>query len=145
MISAYTPTQISHYLSHISLPLHFHPSSAPDLPFLTALHTHQLSTMPYENLSLHYSPDHQVRLDPQHLYEKLVTGGWGRGGYCMEIAVFFNHILRGLGFEVYTAGARVRPRVDGVPRGEYLGWYVWWFLLTVFFPSVSALRLGYIL
>ena len=30
----------------------------------------------------------------------------------MEIAVFFNHILRALGFEVYTAGARVRPVCD---------------------------------
>lgn len=108
MQSAYTPTQLSHYLTRISLP---NPPSPPrlDLPFLTALHTHQLCTVPYENLSLHYSPDHTVRLDPQHLYRKLVTGGRGRGGYCMEIAVFFNHILRALGFEVYTAGARVRP------------------------------------
>ncbi len=124
MPSAYTPTQLSHYLTHISLPPHLHPSppsssppspSTPStpltltLPLLTALHTHQLATIPYENLSLHYSPHHTVRLDPQHLYRKLVTGGRGRGGYCMEIAVLFNHVLRGLGFEVYTAGARVRP------------------------------------
>lgn len=116
MPSAYTPTQLSTYLTHISLPPHLHPSHTTpprlDLPFLTALHTHQLSTIPYENLSLHYSPDHTVRLDPQHLYRKLVTGGKGRGGYCMEIAVFFNHILLALGFEVYTAGARVRPVCD---------------------------------
>lgn len=121
MTSAYTPTQLSHYLSHIALPTtHLHPpSSSPttttttplDLPFLTALHTHQISTVPYENLSLHYSPpdDRTLRLDPEHLYRKLVTGGRGRGGYCMEIAVFFNNVLRGFGFEAYTAGARVRP------------------------------------
>ena len=37
----------------------------------------------------------------------------------MESAVFFNDVLRGLGFEVYTAGARVRvrARVEGVFLG----------------------------
>jgi arylamine N-acetyltransferase len=52
----------------------------------------------------------------------MVTDKRGRGGYCMENSIFFNHVLRALGFRVYTAGVRVRPRVDGVPAGDYLGW-----------------------
>ena len=40
----------------------------------------------------------------------------------MENGIFFNHILRALGFEVYPAGARVRPRADGIPHGDYSGW-----------------------
>ena len=47
----------------------------------------------------------------------------GRGGYCMENCIFFNHVLRALGFQVYMAGARIRLRVDGVPTGDYIGWY----------------------
>ncbi|KAK2761689.1 N-terminal acetyltransferase [Arachnomyces sp. PD_36] len=131
MSSAYTPSQLTTYLSHISFP------SSPSLPLpqtlqtLSTLHTHQISTIPYENLSLHYSPTHQIRLDPQLLFEKFVgkdggngkPGGNGRGGYCMENSIFFNHVLRGLGFRAYLAGARIRLRgSDGVPGGEFTGW-----------------------
>lgn len=40
----------------------------------------------------------------------------------MELSIFFNHILLALGFTVYKAGVRVRPRVGGVPSGDYMGW-----------------------
>jgi arylamine N-acetyltransferase len=40
----------------------------------------------------------------------------------MEQSLFFNYILRGLGFTVYSAGARVRRREHGVPVRDYLGW-----------------------
>jgi len=40
----------------------------------------------------------------------------------MENSILFNHILRGLGFEVYTAGVRIRIREGGVPKGDYIGW-----------------------
>lgn len=49
-------------------------------------------------------------------------GGNGRGGYCMENSIFFNHVLRGLGFRAYLAGARIRLREGGVPRGGFTGW-----------------------
>jgi len=41
----------------------------------------------------------------------------------MENSIFFNHILKGLGFDVYTVGVRIRPRIGGVPAGNYIGWY----------------------
>lgn len=42
----------------------------------------------------------------------------------MENSIFFNHVLKGLGFQVYTAGVRIRPRIGGVPGGDYIGWRV---------------------
>ncbi|KAF4966603.1 hypothetical protein FSARC_5723 [Fusarium sarcochroum] len=40
----------------------------------------------------------------------------------MEIAILYNHILRAMGFDAYTAGVRTRGRLEGVPRGDYPGW-----------------------
>jgi arylamine N-acetyltransferase len=39
----------------------------------------------------------------------------------MEQNLFFAHMLRGLGFTVYSVGARVRRREHGVPIGDYIG------------------------
>jgi arylamine N-acetyltransferase len=126
MISAYSPSQIEQYEEHISLPTRFRKASNPNLDaaYLTALHIHQISSVPYENLLLHYSTHHNVSLEPQTLFKKIVTDKRGRGGYCMENSILFNHVLRALGFTVYTAGVRIRPRLNGVPGGDYIGWYI---------------------
>ena len=119
----YTPAQISQYLHHISLPQTFLPDAnnpQPDLKFLAALQRHHLASIPFENLGLHYSLDRQISLNPQAVYDKFITRR--RGGYCMEQNMFFNHMLRGLGFNVYSAGARVRERQHGLPVGDYMGW-----------------------
>jgi arylamine N-acetyltransferase len=118
---AYTREQIDQFLKHIGLPEELH-HAEPSPSLLKALHIYTLSTLPYENLSLHYNPTHAIVLNPQHLFEKIVENKRGRGGYCMENAILYNHILRGLGFDVYTAGARTRTRVDGVPQGDFPGW-----------------------
>ena len=124
MTSAYSAEQIDRYLDYISLPSKYRRNANPALDpgFLSVLHTYQLSAIPYENLSIHYNPEHKNSLDPQELYEKFMHNG--RGGYCMENSIFFNHILGALGFNAYTAGARIRLRVNGVPEGEYIGWSV---------------------
>jgi arylamine N-acetyltransferase len=124
MASAYSLAQIEQYEEHVSLPLRFRNASNPplDAAYLTALHIHQISSVPYENLVLHYSTHHTVSLHPQILFQKIVIDKRGRGGYCMETSIFFNHVLRALGFTVYTAGVRIRPRVGGVPGGDYIGW-----------------------
>lgn len=124
MASAYTPSQIDEYEEHVSLPARFRRSASPPLKieYLTSLHVHQIAAIPYENLLLHYSNSHAVDLDPQVLFKKIVTDARGRGGYCMENAILFNHVLRGLGFEVYTAGVRNRFRTGGVPVGDFMGW-----------------------
>lgn len=123
---AYSSDQVAQYLEHISLPSHYHPSSpsrpALDFSFLTALHAHQIATIPYENLSLHYSAVKEILLEPEVLFKKIVSDKRGRGGYCMEVAIFFNLMLRGLGFDAYTTGVRIRYRENGVPKGDYIGW-----------------------
>lgn len=128
MASAYTPTQISQILSHIGLAnarqLHYTGDSTHDLHSLAQLVIHVMSSVPYENLSIHYSADHTISLDPQTLFEKIVSDDRGRGGYCMEVAIFFNHLLRGLAFPVYTSAVRARARQRGVPYGPYRGWCV---------------------
>ncbi|KAK4104490.1 arylamine N-acetyltransferase 2 [Parathielavia hyrcaniae] len=128
MDSAYTPSQVAEYLSYIGLPPSFHPSSSPtlNLAYLTALFTHHITAIPYDNLSIHYSPAHAIALDPPSLFAKMVSSRRGRGGYCMETSILFNHMLRALGFaDAYLTGVRIRPRGvdDGVPQGEsYSGW-----------------------
>lgn len=83
----------------------------------------QITTFPYENLSVHYSPTHLVNIEPDTLYSKMMgPSNNGRGGYCLELSIFFHHMLRGLGFYVYMTGVRNRARTDGIPQGEYQGW-----------------------
>ena len=117
----YSTDQIDQYLHHISLPPKYDVAVHPrDVNLLAALQRHHLSSIPFENLSLHYSPTRQIPLDPQSVFTKFITHH--RGGYCMEQNVFYAHMLRGLGFTVYCAGARVRKRVNGIPVGDYMGW-----------------------
>ncbi|PCD42573.1 hypothetical protein AU210_005100 [Fusarium oxysporum f. sp. radicis-cucumerinum] len=122
MASAYSQEQLSQFLEHINLPKALREDIRPSLMLLKALHTHSLATFPYENLSLHYNATHSIELDPQHLFRKMVTDKRGRGGFCMEIAILYNHILRAIGFDAYTAGVRTRGRLEGVPTGDYPGW-----------------------
>ena len=91
-----------------------------DLQLLRALQVCHLCTIPFETLSLHYSKQPYVSVNPQDIYAKLVTRR--RGGYCMEQNTLLYHILRALGFSVYCAGARVRSRIAGQPSGLYMGW-----------------------
>jgi len=116
----YTPSQISQYLHHISLPLKF-ANSNPDLQLLAALQRHHLASIPFENLALHYSPPSRaVSLDPQAVYDKFIVRH--RGGYCMEQNLFFAHMLCGLGFTVYSAGARVRRRKHAADPVAHRSW-----------------------
>lgn len=125
MFTALSPEQVDAYLERIRLPRKYHPSSSPvhDIAFLTALHVHHISSIPYENLSIHYSPSHSVTIDADVLYEKIIGAKRGRGGYCMEDGILFHHLLRALGFNTYMAGARIRLRdANNVPSGDYIGW-----------------------
>ncbi|KUI59149.1 Arylamine N-acetyltransferase [Cytospora mali] len=118
----FTKAQLSKYFEHIQLPQKYRGDDVPrDLSLLTALHIHQIAAIPYENLSLHYSKHKTIDLEPHFLYTKFVEDGRNRGGYCMEGSLFFLHILRSLGFDVYPTGVRIRLRENGVPKGDYVG------------------------
>jgi len=110
--STYTPTQIETYLDHISFPKHKYPQPTPQtvknkagLEYLSALQRYHLATVPFENLSLHYSQEKTLSLENEDLYQKIV--GRKRGGYCMENNQFFATVLRSLQFEAVSTGARV--------------------------------------
>ncbi|KAK8201246.1 hypothetical protein BKA81DRAFT_420237, partial [Phyllosticta paracitricarpa] len=79
--------------------------------FLALLQAYHINAIPQEYLGLHYAKDPHIPLDLPSLFAKCIKKG--RGGYRMENGIFFNTILRTLGFSSYLAGARARPRVNG--------------------------------
>jgi arylamine N-acetyltransferase len=82
----------------------------------------QLAAVPFGNLVLHYSPYHAIFLDAETLFTKIVERKLG--GYCMENNGFFATVLRSLGYELYTTGARVSCAISeghSNPEG-YGGW-----------------------
>ncbi|EME40322.1 hypothetical protein DOTSEDRAFT_56541 [Dothistroma septosporum NZE10] len=124
--SVFTEDEVNAFLSYIGLSPTLHQQRytgdvQKDIHFLTQLVIHTISTIPYENLSIHYSPTHTVTIVPRDSYAKIVLRACGRGGYCMENSLLFNHILCDLNFPVYTAPCRPRTRVNGIPQGDYHG------------------------
>lgn len=122
MADTLTSDHIDQYLEYIEMPHQFRQIQKPEpnLVFLTALHIHHIAAFPYENLSLHYTKKVNISINALALHRKFLQNG--RGGYCMETSIFFNHVLRALGFRAYLTGARIRLRKDGVPQGPYSGW-----------------------
>jgi arylamine N-acetyltransferase len=84
--------------------------------YLALLQKHQLVEVPFENLTLHYSPYRQVSLHPEILFKKIIGDNNGRGGYCMENNRLFGMLLYTLGFNIHSAGARV------FDNGVWSGW-----------------------
>ncbi|KAF2478672.1 N-hydroxyarylamine O-acetyltransferase [Neohortaea acidophila] len=114
----YTKDQLNAYFhminlppTHLKSPILSNPSLATStqhaLPLLKALVLHHLTTVPFENLSLHYSPRKTLSLDMHDLYAKIVGRNGHRGGYCMENNGLFGTVLRSLGFRVRNCAARV--------------------------------------
>ncbi|MEK7948163.1 arylamine N-acetyltransferase [Pigmentiphaga sp. YJ18] len=79
-------------------------STAPSLAVLDALTRAHSQTIPFENLDVLLR--RPIHLDPQRLYDKLVTAR--RGGYCFELNGLFLELLARLGFAVRPLAARVR-------------------------------------
>ncbi|KAJ5087209.1 hypothetical protein N7456_010825 [Penicillium angulare] len=132
MTSAFSSAQLTRYLQYIALPAQYapyvnNPQSFPTtIEALTTLFRSQITRFPYDNLTLHYTDTKIVDIEPSSIYEKFMgpegTKPTGRGGYCLECSIFFNNVLRGLGFSVYMTGVRNRARIDGIPQGEFKGW-----------------------
>ncbi|KAJ3482099.1 hypothetical protein NLG97_g7656 [Lecanicillium saksenae] len=126
--STYSASQVTAWLRRLGLPTTYQkyvddPTAIPkSYEALELLFKSQITVFPYENLTVHYSSSHLVNIKPELLYSKMMDTNRGRGGYCMELSIFFHHMLRGLGFRVIMTGVRNRTRTDGVPDGEYQGW-----------------------
>jgi len=100
---------------------------------LSALIRHHLYDIPFENLDLHYSLSKHVCLDPDYIFDKVVGSGRifdkvvgsghgqrGRGGWCFEHNLLFATVLRTLGYDVMSTGARVNEAVQ--PMSGEVGW-----------------------
>ncbi|KAJ9635158.1 hypothetical protein H2199_008644 [Coniosporium tulheliwenetii] len=126
----YSREQLEQYFDRIHLPQDRRKydvsSASPEeaLDYLGYVQKYHLSTVPFENLSLHYSQHHKITLHPAELFKKIVLTP-GRGGYCMEANRLFSTVLRSLGYQLYTAGARVN---DG---GSFTGWSHMTSLVTI--------------
>ena len=131
--SSYSTVQVDQYFQRIRLPDKYRPNAkAPgeQLSSLTEIMKHHLAAIPFENLELHYSPTKTVSLEPQHLFQKIVLRGDGRGGHCMEVNCLLGTVLRSLGFDIYSAGARVNEAAQPVAATKgwkgprHNGWYI---------------------
>lgn len=106
-------TEIEAYYERIAFPQDrriFEVTSLSDdekITYLKLLKKHHIVTIPFENLSLHYSWHRVVHVQPRHLFNKVVANKDGRGGYCMEVNSLFHVLLLSLGYNVFMAGARV--------------------------------------
>ena len=120
----YTPKQVTRYLVHISMvdQLDSSPTeySESTIAYLTELQRNHLASVPFANIALHYSTSRTISLDPEELYESIVIKR--RGGYCMEVNCLFGSMLRSLGFNVYSGGARVNIGDESHEKIAYMGW-----------------------
>ena len=96
-------------------------NSEAGLAHLRLLQKLHMASIPFENLSLHYSQDRHVSTDHQALYRKIVDRQ--RGGYCFENNQFFRTVLQSLGYQLYAAGARVAHPTNADGQSfAYGGW-----------------------
>ncbi|MCO1581904.1 arylamine N-acetyltransferase [Crossiella sp. SN42] len=100
------------YLARIGAP---HPA-APTAAALADLQRRHLHTVPFENLGVHLPGT--LTLDPAALAEKIITRR--RGGFCFELNGLFAELLRGVGFQVTLAGARVFHNAGVGPPQDHL-------------------------
>lgn len=85
----------------------------PSLQLLRALHVAHLSSVPFENLSIHSKE--RIELSSEWLFDKIVARR--RGGFCYELNGLFAELLLALGFRVDRLAAQVykQDRELGIP------------------------------
>ncbi|PSW73523.1 acetyltransferase [Photobacterium sp. GB-50] len=101
---------LSAYLEKIG----FQGNTSPDLTTLFALHQHQHSSIPFENLDI--VNGRTVELDEDKIFNKLVYSN--RGGYCFELNSLMNRVLKTLQFNVEKKLARVHLTENPSGRGH---------------------------
>lgn len=129
----YTPEQLHRYFDRIALPQKARNALLPDEKAVNGYHSHdeqtrlnllatlqryQVAAVPFENLNLHYSTHHSISIDAEDLFYKIVDERNGRGGYCMENNGLFGTVLRSLGYNAYSVGARVNEAVQPMAAGK---------------------------
>ncbi|KAM9765686.1 arylamine N-acetyltransferase, pineal gland isozyme NAT-10-like [Menidia menidia] len=80
-----------------------------DLPTLRLIHKLYVMSIPFENFSIHCGE--RIVMDLQVIYDKIVRSR--RGGWCLENNFLFGWVLREMGFNTTTLGARVFNSILG--------------------------------
>ncbi len=95
---------------------------APSAPFLRRLQRRFLTTVPFENLDIHWRVP--LELDVRRMWEKVVLRR--RGGFCYELNGLFGWLLEQLGFDVAMLSARVwrKPARTWGPEFDHLALHV---------------------
>ncbi|WP_321969323.1 arylamine N-acetyltransferase family protein [Photobacterium angustum] len=92
----------------------FQGNTSPDLTTLFALHQHQHSSIPFENLDI--VNGYTVELDEDKIFNKLVYSN--RGGYCFELNSLMNRVLKAVQFNVEKKLGRVHLSENPSGRGH---------------------------
>ncbi|KAM9827530.1 arylamine N-acetyltransferase, pineal gland isozyme NAT-3-like [Neosynchiropus ocellatus] len=103
---ASVPMDVGKYLSRIG----YVGPVEPTLEVLRSVHKQHLSSVPFENLTIHCGG--RVQLEPSLLFEKIVNRR--RGGFCCENNGLFRWLLVQMGFQVTILSGQVR-----YPTGLY--------------------------
>jgi hypothetical protein len=127
----YTDDQLSQYLSLLfsrshpfrNLPTLKEKLKADPLATLTTLQRYHLGTVPWGDVSLHYSTDKTISLDVEDLFHKIVVKR--HGGYCMEVNTLYATVLRTLGVKLYTTGARISNTISSSGENDPAGFGGW--------------------
>ncbi|KAK7029520.1 hypothetical protein VNI00_014553 [Paramarasmius palmivorus] len=92
------------------------PATLENLELLSRLH---LVAFPFENLDMHYSPQHTMDVSPDHVFRTLVLGKEHRGSYCYGKSGLFLEMIRGLGYRAYAGQGRVNGATTASSPPEY--------------------------
>jgi arylamine N-acetyltransferase len=103
--NTYSEAQVLSYLDRIN----FSTSAtclipSPNLDTLRRLTACHLSAIPWENISVQCLPKYKLYLDKDSVFDKIVNKC--KGGTCWETTRAFATLLRTLGYDFYTIGAR---------------------------------------
>ncbi|XP_029000433.1 arylamine N-acetyltransferase, pineal gland isozyme NAT-10-like [Betta splendens] len=74
-----------------------------DLATLKLIHKQHVMSLPFENLSIHCGE--RITTDLEVIYDKIVRNS--RGGWCLENNSLFGWVLREMGYDTVTLGAKV--------------------------------------
>ncbi|KAF8335055.1 uncharacterized protein EI90DRAFT_3049316 [Cantharellus anzutake] len=123
--SEYSPDEVKQYLLRISFQVTDGSPFSPDSPLpeptlgtLSRIMLYHLTSIPFENTSIHYESQHAVDVSPKGAFHRFVS--LGKGGYCMQHGTVLLHILRALGYNTFPCAARVYIQNDQMREPNHM-------------------------
>ena len=103
----FSQEELETYLSYIK----YDGNRDPNMENLKKLMLCNLSTIPFENLDLHYHPSYAHVIDQIPFFDKVTKRI--RGGYCLQLNYLFSILLQTLGYDVLVSAGRVANSIEG--------------------------------